>query len=214
MRKANSTTSGNAVLTSQFTILLPMAPQHQETATVQSSEAAALAPVAIKNALAQEVEHQVIDHPELFRVFPVTAYDPIPVLPYEDRGLKADPTLKNLLADATVTHLSPHIGTEISGIQLHELTDLQKDELAYLIAHRGVVFFRDQELNMDQQLDLGRYYGPLHIHQSFGHPEGYPEVHVIQQFAETSGELKKRQIYDMINEWHSDISYERQVSER
>lgn len=190
-----------------------MAPQHQDTAIPQPIETAALAPAAIKNALAQEIEHQVIDHPELLSVFPTTTYPPIPVLPYEDRGLKANPSLKNLLADATVTHLAPQIGTEISGIQLHELTDAQKDELAYLVAHRGVVFFRDQEINIDQQLDLGRYYGPLHIHQNLGHPEGYPEVHVVDNFSDKSESLIKLQRYEITADWHSDVSYERQVSD-
>ncbi|KAF1335470.1 Poly adp-ribose, partial [Globisporangium splendens] len=168
-------------------------------------------PVAIKNALNEEPVHEQFEHPELLSVYPHTKYDPIPVLPYEDRALKADPTLKNLLAgDVTVTHLAPKIGTELSGIQLHELTDVQKDELALLVAHRGVVFFRDQDITIDQQLDLGRYYGPLHIHQNLGHPEGYPEVVVVENSLETSAAVAKNQLYIVENEWHSDVSYERQ----
>uniref|UniRef100_K3W7K6 TauD/TfdA-like domain-containing protein n=1 Tax=Globisporangium ultimum (strain ATCC 200006 / CBS 805.95 / DAOM BR144) TaxID=431595 RepID=K3W7K6_GLOUD len=166
-----------------------------------------LAPVAIKNALNEEPVHAEFEHPELLSVYPDTKYDPIPVLPYEDRALKADPTFKNLLAgDVTVTHLAPKIGTELSGIQLHELTDAQKDELALLIAHRGVVFFRDQDITIDQQLDLGRYYGPLHIHQNLGHPE----VVVVQNSVETSAVVAKNQLYFVENEWHSDVCYERQ----
>lgn len=161
------------------------------------------------------LEHTVvsspIDHPELLSVFPATTYAPIPELPYHDRALKADPSFKNLLANATLTHLAPKIGTEISGIQLHELTDAQKDELALLVAHRGVVFFRDQAIDMDQQLDLGRYYGTPHIHQYLGHPEGYPEVVVVENSFEQSQELLKTQLYRPANEWHTDVSYERQV---
>lgn len=52
-------------------------------------------------------------------------------------------------------------GTEIHGIQLNKLTDQQKDELALLVAERGVVFFRDQDINIHEQIELGRYYGPL-----------------------------------------------------
>lgn len=190
-----------------------MAPQNQQqTKASVPSDAAATAPVAIKNALNQEVEHQPVDHPELVNVFPTTKYPPIPVISYEDRGLKADPTLKNLLANATVTHLAPKIGTEIAGLQLHELTDVQKDELALLVAQRGVVFFRDQEISIEQQLDLGRYFGPLHMHQNLGHPEKYPEVVVVQNTLETSDALMKRQRYEPTNEWHSDVSCERQVS--
>ncbi|EGZ22781.1 hypothetical protein PHYSODRAFT_324091 [Phytophthora sojae] len=126
---------------------------------LDTTSAAAPTAIPVKNALFQEVQHAKFEHPELLSTFPPTTYDPIPVVPYEDRALKADPTFKNLLADATVTHLEPKIGTEVSGLQLHELTDAQKDELALLIAHRGVVFFRDQKITAEQQLELGRYYG-------------------------------------------------------
>ncbi|KAE9091983.1 hypothetical protein PF007_g18690 [Phytophthora fragariae] len=68
------------------------------------------------NALNQEVEHTRFEHPELASVYPSTTYDPIPELPYADRALKADPTFKNLLQHATVTHLAPRIGTELLGI--------------------------------------------------------------------------------------------------
>ncbi|KAF1793017.1 TauD/TfdA-like domain [Phytophthora cactorum] len=128
----------------------------------------------------------------------------------ENRGLKADPTFKNLLKDATVTHLAPKIGTELSGIQLHELTNAQRDELALLIAHRGVVFFRDQEINIEQQLELGRYYGPLHVHQNLGHPKDHHEALVVENSVETSDGFLKRQMYDPFNAWHSDVSNERQ----
>ncbi|RLN94811.1 hypothetical protein BBJ28_00026908, partial [Nothophytophthora sp. Chile5] len=141
-------------------------------------------------------------------------YQPIPVLPFHDRALKADRTFKNLLANATVTHLAPKIGTELAGIQLHELTDVQKDELALLVAERGVVFFRDQEITIDQQLELGRYYGPLHVHQNLGHPEKYPEVLVVENSVESSERIIKRQMYDPDNAWHSDVSNERQVTRR
>ncbi|KAE9207663.1 hypothetical protein PF002_g19641 [Phytophthora fragariae] len=74
------------------------------------------APTPVKNALNQEVEHTRFEHPELASVYPSTTYDPIPELPYADRALKADPTFKNLLQHATVTHLAPRIGTELLGI--------------------------------------------------------------------------------------------------
>ncbi|ORY03897.1 hypothetical protein K493DRAFT_162678, partial [Basidiobolus meristosporus CBS 931.73] len=53
--------------------------------------------------------------------------------------------------------------------------------LALLVAERGVVLFRVQGLYVRQQLSLGRYYGPLHIHHTTPHPEGLSEVHMIYQ---------------------------------
>ncbi|KAJ8579014.1 hypothetical protein ON010_g181 [Phytophthora cinnamomi] len=186
-----------------------MPPQNQDSETqVATVTTPTAAPV--KNALFHEVQHAKFEHPELLSTLPPTTYDPIPVLPYEDRAFKADPTFKNLLADATVTHLEPKIGSEISGLQLHELTDAQKDELALLIAQRGVVFFRDQKITAEQQLDLGSYYGPLHIQQNLPHTEKYPEMLVVENSVATSAAVLKRHQFDPVSAWHTDVSYERQ----
>ena len=79
--------------------------------------------------------------------------------PARDRAHFADPAKKSLLAAAKVRHLTPYIGTQLEGIQLSQLTDTQKDELALLAAERGVVFFRDQDLTIDQQYNLTTHYG-------------------------------------------------------
>ena len=47
-----------------------------------------------------------------------------------DRGHFADPDKRALLSAAKkVTHLTPAIGTEIEGLDLRQLSDVQKDEL-------------------------------------------------------------------------------------
>ena len=47
-----------------------------------------------------------------------------------DVAHRADPEKKSLLSAATkITHYTPTIGTEISGIDLRQLSDSQKDEL-------------------------------------------------------------------------------------
>lgn len=69
----------------------------------------------------------------------------------------------------TVTRLTPRIGTEISGLQLSQLSDVQKNELAYLLAKRGVVVFRDQDfkdIGAEKQKAFGEYFGKLHVHVS------------------------------------------------
>ena len=68
-----------------------------------------------------------------------------------------------------MSKLTPGIGTEIRGLQLSELNDRQKDELALLIAERGVVVFRDQnfkDVGIEKQKEFARYFGPLHVHVS------------------------------------------------
>lgn len=85
--------------------------------------------------------------------------------PYVERGVKADKEKKALLGAAKqVIHLTKHIGTEIVGLQLSELTEKQKDELALLVAERVVVFFRDQDLSPQKQLELGEHWGQIERH--------------------------------------------------
>lgn len=87
--------------------------------------------------------------------------------PYQDAGARADKSKKNLLSAATkVTDLTTHIGTEIEGLQLKDLTAEQRDELALLIAERSVVFFRNQDLTPQQQKELGEWFGEVEVHVS------------------------------------------------
>lgn len=83
------------------------------------------------------------------------------------RAKKADPTKKSLLEAASkVEDLTAHIGTEIHGLQLKDLTNQQRDELALLIAERSIVFFRDQDISPQQQKELGEHYGKIEVHVS------------------------------------------------
>ena len=82
-----------------------------------------------------------------------------------DPGARADPAKRALFSAAEkVIDLTAHIGTEIVGLQLKDLTDQQKDELGLLIAERSVVFFRDQDISPQQQKDLGEWYGEIEVH--------------------------------------------------
>ena len=101
----------------------------------------------------------------------MTKFPPLKPFEFNDRGLVANKDKPNLFSkdnpNLKVTKLTPLIGTEIRGLQLSQLNDLQKDELALLIAERGVVVFREQDfkdIGIEKQKEFGRYFGPLHIH--------------------------------------------------
>ena len=56
-------------------------------------------------------------------------------IPPRDRAFFADPAKASLFAQTSaVEEITPHIGTELKGIQLSKLTNPQKDELALLVA--------------------------------------------------------------------------------
>ncbi|KAF8442285.1 hypothetical protein L210DRAFT_3611722 [Boletus edulis BED1] len=140
--------------------------------------------------------------------FPVIDWAPLQEIEVTDRGQFADPEKKALFGAANkVQHLTPAIGTEIIGIDLRQLTPAQKDELALLVAERGVVFFRDQELNIHEQLDLGRHFGPLHKHATTPIPKepGLEEVHVVYNDAARRPDPAAFAKSEL---WHSDVTYE------
>lgn len=102
-----------------------------------------------------------------------TRFEPLEPFEFHDRGIDADKGKPNLIlkdtANVKISKLTPVIGTEIRGLQLSQLSDVQKNELALLVAERGVVVFRDQDfkdIGIEKQKSFGEYFGPLHIHVS------------------------------------------------
>jgi taurine dioxygenase len=98
-----------------------------------------------------------------------------------------------------VRPVTPRVGAEISGIDLStSLGNRQIDELHTALAEHQVLFFRNQKLSLDQQKNLGRHFGELHIHPNTPGPEGHPEVlpiHADGSSKRVAGE-----------NWHSDVS--------
>ena len=103
-------------------------------------------------------------HNELLPRFPNIHWPALEEVPYQDKGIQGDINFRNLLAEATeVVDYNPKIGTDVSGVRLAHLTDTQKNDLARLIATRGVVFFRNQDdFDIEAQRELGKYFGTLH----------------------------------------------------
>ncbi|SPO01757.1 related to E.coli dioxygenase [Cephalotrichum gorgonifer] len=147
-----------------------------------------------------------------------TAFPPLQPFEFNDRGLVADKTYRNLLspdnASLKATKLTPPIGTEIRGLQLSELDDRQKDELALLLAERGVVIFRDQDfkdIGADRQKEFARYFGPLHIHPTGSHAKDNLEILNIYQGPDNEYNGLRLQNRLTSTNYHSDVSYERQT---
>ncbi|THH08948.1 hypothetical protein EW145_g2366 [Phellinidium pouzarii] len=143
-------------------------------------------------------------------LFPKVDWAPLEQFEVIDRGSFADPEKRALLSAARkVTDLTPAIGTEVEGIDLAKLSDAQKDELALLVAERGVVFFRNQPIDVHQQLDLARYFGKLHKHATTPMPRepGLEEVHVVYN---DSSRRPDPSAFSKLELWHSDVTYELQ----
>lgn len=97
------------------------------------------------------------------------------------------------------TPLSPHIGAEISGVDLSaKLTDDTIAEIRSALLDHKVIFFRDQKLDFDCHKAFGRRFGELHVHPAAPAPEGHPELLVIH-----ADESSKRVAGQG---WHTDVS--------
>lgn len=133
---------------------------------------------------------------------------------HHDRGKDADTSYPELLSEkATVKHLTPKMGTEITGVQLSKLSLAGRDQLARYVAERKLVAFRNQDfasLPIAEAVEFGRYFGPLHIHPTSGSPAGFPEVHLVHRAAgDTSPSTYFERNLSSVA-WHSDVSYEAQ----
>ena len=98
-----------------------------------------------------------------------------------------------------VEPLSPVIGAEIRGVDLSKpLGNQVHAEIHHALMQHLVVFFRDQDIDLDQQKAFGRLFGRLHVHPTAPSPPGHPEVLVIK--ADESSKAVAG------NRWHSDVS--------
>jgi taurine dioxygenase len=103
-------------------------------------------------------------------------------------------------AAITINPLATTIGAELLGPDLsRRLDDATLEEIRQALWRWKVVFFRDQTLTPDQQLDFARRFGTIEINPIFGHVPGHPEVMLLVKEA-----TDKHNVGDI---WHSDMTF-------
>ena len=99
----------------------------------------------------------------------------------------------------TVEPVTPRIGAMISGVQLSgDLGNQQFQEIHDALMRHEVIFFRDQEMTLEQHKAFGALFGQLDVHPGSPGPEGHPEILVIHA-DENSNHVAG-------DSWHSDVS--------
>lgn len=160
-------------------------------------------------------EHAV--YPEFLPTWdPTHKFSPLKFFVHNDPGSRANQALPNLLpkeGNFNVKRVTPKLGTEITGVQLSQLDDNGKDELALLVAQRGVVIFRNQDFASHGPgfaTKYGEHFGRLHIHPTSGAPKNHPELHITYRRADASEFNRVFSERTNAVAWHSDVSYELQ----
>ena len=98
-----------------------------------------------------------------------------------------------------IKRLSPSIGAELLDIDLRKpLTDSLKDEIYQALLVYKVIFFRDQDLTIEEHMDFAKNFGELEIHPFASNDEQYPEVLKITHNEKNKGRE---------NTWHSDVTW-------
>ncbi|KAK5739011.1 hypothetical protein LTR17_005529 [Elasticomyces elasticus] len=143
---------------------------------------------------------------------PLEKVEDIGTFEHKDPGLRADPAFPNLLKDATkLSDLSPHVGTEIEGVQLSQLSPAGLDELALLAAQRGALVFHGQDfrdIGFEAQKKIVSHFGPLHVHGWAPHPAAGSAEHMI--IYDHKEDLRVRRSWKGRSpiQWHTDQSPE------
>lgn len=98
-----------------------------------------------------------------------------------------------------VEPLTPNMGAEVRGVDLaRPLDDVTVEGLEQALQNHLVLFFRDQNMDLEQHKAFGRHFGDLHVHPTAPAPDGHPEVLIVR--ADESSKAIAG------NRWHSDVS--------
>ncbi len=106
---------------------------------------------------------------------------------------------QNAFDTIRVRPLTPTIGAEIGGLRMSgAVPDEQIAEIRQALLDWKVIFFRDQDVAIEEHVAFGRKFGELEVHPFTPNREDHPEVVVIHHDERsTSGQ----------NDWHSDVTW-------
>jgi taurine dioxygenase len=95
---------------------------------------------------------------------------------------------------------TPNIGATIHGLDLSKpLSDVAKTELQHALAQYEVIFFRDQQLTPQQQVEFTRTFGHVNeVKAFFPRVDSQPEIEIVESTAERPSAA---------NNWHADITW-------
>ncbi len=95
--------------------------------------------------------------------------------------------------------ISGSVGAIVNGVDLSKLTDAEFDEIAQALLAHQVIFFRDQELELDAYLDFAKRWGKIALYPYMKGLVSHPEIlQIVKNPTDT---------YAFGNAWHTDSSF-------
>lgn len=101
-----------------------------------------------------------------------------------------------------VTPITPMIGAQVSGVDLSNPSDSDMEQIKAAFLKHLVLFFRDQDIEMDAHIAFGRRFGTLHIHPASGDYQSKNDLppEILKVYADEN-------TYRVAGDkWHSDVS--------
>jgi len=95
--------------------------------------------------------------------------------------------------------LSGALGAEIKGIDLTDISDENFQKINDLLLEHKVIFFRNQNISSEDQINLAKKFGPLEKHVYVIGLKGHPEIIRIIKGADEKHQWGET--------WHTDVSY-------
>ena len=157
----------------------------------------------------------LLQYPHYFPIWdPSQKCPPLEPFQHEERASHADPDLANLVkSNVRMSHLTPSAGTELFNVQLSQLTDDAKNDLALLVAQRKVVVLKNQDLRdlpISEIVSFCQYFGKPHVHPVGPTLPGYPELHIAHSGGGDTRLSDAALARTTSMAWHIDGSAERQ----
>lgn len=113
-----------------------------------------------------------------------------------------------------IRKLTPRMGAEIVGVDARHIDDALFNWIYQAFLEHVVIVLRDQQLDMQQFLSLGRRFGPLRPHfvKKARHAD-YPELMIMDnQVLDSRVDQRSHQtevsLVRLATVWHTDMSYE------
>lgn len=183
------------------------------TTTASNSQAPVSYDINLPYTSLSDENRNTTRYPEYLPTWDKVWYDQLPPFAFDDPALRVqDASKPHLLRPCvTIDDIQPGMGSVVRGVQLNQLSDAAKDELALLIAERKVLAFPDQDIidaGPAQQQEFMNYFGKPNYQPVSGTVKGYPGFHIIHRDGNKDEIARFFETKATSTLWHQDVSYE------